>query len=100
MGHNIVGNIGVVTADSQNVHVGPQTITPPEVIHAFRDLAQAVNRQGEAATLRAFQDFAIEFQKPRPERSALRSLWDGLVKILPEVTKVGTSVQALASFIG
>jgi hypothetical protein len=97
-GNTITGNVGTVVVDSQDVRIGPQTITPPEVIDALGQLASQATRSRNPAVEAALKDLDTELKSPEPSPSALQKLWKGVVKVLPDAAKVGASFKTLASF--
>lgn len=60
-------------------------------------LGEIVARSDDAAAGALFTALTGELQKPEPKKSALKSIWNGLVATLPDVAKLGEAVSKLLS---
>lgn len=54
-----------------------------ELAQALTLLATLIERTGNPAATQQFQQFAEEAKKEKPDRSLLKSAWEGLTKLLP-----------------
>jgi hypothetical protein len=109
----IYGNVhyGDILSDINNSTV----VTRSSVERAFNrlcaddheDAAKALLRLGElvarsdnAAAGALFSALTGELQKPAPKKSVLKSMWDGLVAILPDTAKLADAAAKLLNLGG
>jgi hypothetical protein len=63
-------------------------------------LGELVARSDNAAAGALFSALTGELQKPAPKKSVLKSMWDGLVAILPDTAKLADAAAKLLSLGG
>ena len=59
-----------------------------ETAMALLQVAQEIEKSGNKEAAELFENFNEEIQKPKPRRSVLRSVWEGIEKALPSVLEI------------
>jgi hypothetical protein len=97
MGDNIVGNTGPVNNRSvlTNVSQSVQAALGQGVADALRTVTQHVEKADDPAATAMLNGFVTELNKPERSKPTLRKLWDGLVKVLPDIAKLGVAVEKI-----
>ena len=68
-----------------------------ETTQALRQIADAVALSGSIQASENFEALKEELQKPTPSKPIIRSLWDGLLKALPDIAVLGEAVAKVGA---
>ena len=66
----------------------------------LKRLSEVVEESGSEEAKELFVSLSQELQKPKPGKSVLHSLWDGLEKALPGVVKIAEAAGGIAKLFG
>lgn len=64
---------------------------------ALKIVAAEIEKSGNKKAAELFEGFNEELQKPKPKRSVLHNLWNGIVKALPELTSLAEVVSKISA---
>jgi hypothetical protein len=68
-----------------------------EVAHALLQIANYVNKSNKPDAGAILNSFNEEIAKPEPQKPVLKSLWRGLLEILPDITTMAEAVSKVTS---
>lgn len=66
-----------------------------DVSKALVKIAESIEESGDPAAGALFDNFNQELNKPQPEKSKLKKIWEGIVKILPSVASIAGAIAPL-----
>jgi hypothetical protein len=62
-------------------------------------VAEEIEKSGNKEAAEMFDSFNEELQKPEPKKSVLRTLWTGMVEVMPTLAQLaGVSVHIATLF--
>ena len=67
---------------------------------ALKEIADYIDESGDKESAALLDGFSKELGAQQPNSSVLSALWSGLVKVLPDVSKVSSSIASIGKVIG
>lgn len=67
-----------------------------DVAKALKQVAEFIEKSGNISAGILFDKFNEELNKPKPEKSTLSKIWDGIVKTLPSIATISEVIVKLA----
>ena len=71
-----------------------------DVARALVQVAEFINKSGNKEAGAIFNNFNEELSKPEPQKAVLRTLWNGVVGVLPDIAKISEAAGKIASLFG
>jgi hypothetical protein len=68
-----------------------------ETVRALAAVSEKVDHSKDASADVLVHSFREELKKPQPDKSRLSSIWGTLVKIVPDILKMGDSIKSIIS---
>jgi hypothetical protein len=94
--YNVKGSRNIVTAEKARItgsfNKGSQVQLAPEVEDAFKKASETAKKTNSSEAQKAIQALKREAKKKVPDKSKMQSLWSGVTKAMPAITKtIGTT---------
>jgi hypothetical protein len=70
-----------------------------DVANALLQIAKFIEKSGNKEAGELFDTFNEEINKAQPKKSVLKSLWDGIAKVLPAITTLSEAIAKLKSVL-
>ena len=67
-----------------------------EVENALEQIASHIEQLGNGESAELLNGFSQEINNEKPNHTVLKTLWDGLVRSLPDVAKVSTAIATIS----
>lgn len=64
---------------------------------AIKEVAEYIEKSKSPAASALFESFNQELNKPQPDKSRLKSFWEGVENVLPSIATISESVAKIVS---
>lgn len=105
-----------ISVTGDNIHAGPGAVVinrstlqqalvttrgtvGSETADALEQIADFINRSGNGDAAEIFNEFSSQLQQAEPKKSLLRSLWNGILGTLPEISILADATAKIAAMI-